>query len=124
MTIIASVLLVVAAFIAVFSLGTAIGFWVYCLKVERAWMSEPRISNEAFAKLESERTKLALASIIAYAICIALTATLKSWLEFSQILNISLMAIASAGILIVSIRAMVHNDRSFESYLKRRYRSL
>ena len=123
MTTFATVLLVVVALVAVFSLGTAIAFWVYCLKVEKAWMCEPRMENEPFWKLESQRKKFALASIIAYAVSVGLTTGLKSWFEISQTYNLTFLAIASAGILIVGLRAMVHNDRSFEQWLKRRYQS-
>lgn len=119
MAILATVLSVVAMLIAATSLTAALIFWGLCKKREDSWTSEVPLEREARWSLERKRTRYALVSIIGYALSMGLSMILKEALEGSQSFNLTLIAIASAGILIVGLRAMVHNGRSFEASLNR-----
>ncbi len=119
MTILATLLSVVAMFFAATSLTAAFIFWGLCKKRENSWASEVPMEREARWKLESKRTRYALVSIIAYAVAMGLSIILKNGLEGSQSFNLTLVGIASAGILIVGMRAMVHNGRSMEASFNR-----
>ncbi len=119
MAILATVLSVVAMLIAATSLTAALIFWGLCKKREDSWTSEVPLEREARWSLERKRTRYALISIFGYAGAMILAMILKNALDVSQSFNMTLIALGSAGILIVSLRAMIHNGRSFEASLNR-----
>ena len=119
MVILSTVLSVVAMLVAATSITAAFIFWGLCKKREDSWASEVPLEREARWSLEKKRTRYALISIIGYAGAMILSMILKNALEGSQSFNLTLIAIASAGLLIVALRAMIHNGRSFEASLNR-----
>lgn len=117
MTILATVLSFVAMLIAATSLTAALIFWGLCKKRESSWASEVPLEREVRWSLERKRTRYALISIFGYAGAMILSMILKNALEGSQSFNLTLIGLASAGLLIVALRAMIHNGRSFEASL-------
>ena len=71
------------------------------------------IEREARWELERRRTRWALVSIFGYALAMVLAMILKGLVEDSQALNLT--ALSTGGILITSLRASIHNSRSFEA---------
>lgn len=113
-------LVTVAAFAVAVTTSTAsIIFWVLCKKKEESWKSEVPIEKEARWEMESRRTRWALVSILGYALAMILAMVLKNAFEVSQALNLTLIGASTAGILITSLRATIHNGRSFEASLER-----
>ena len=112
----------VAGTIAATSLVCALVFWAFCLKVERSWTLEIPLINTERWHLESVRKRWALVSLVGYALSMGLTMLLTHGLGYAAA-NLWIMGAASAGILIIGLRAMVHNDRCFENDLKHRYPS-
>ncbi len=119
----ATFLTIVAMLNAAVSFGAAFFFWDYCLKVEKAWTASPRLEKTQFWKLESVRKRWALVSAIGYVAVVLLTAIMKNRLEVSQTINLTLIGVASAGLLITAFRAMCHNGRSVEASLSTTYRT-
>jgi hypothetical protein len=119
MAILATVLSVVAMLIAATSFTAAFIFWGLCKRREDTWSNEVPIEREDRWKLESKRMRYALISIIGYGVSMALAMILRHALEVSQSFNMSLIGLATAGLLIVALRAMIHNGRSFEASLNR-----
>ena len=119
MVFLSTALCVVAMIIAATSLTAALIFWGLCNKRENTWTNEVPLEREARWKLESKRTRYALISIIGYAVSIILSMILKDALGVSQSFTLTLTLIGTAGILIVALRAMIHNGRSFEASLNR-----
>ncbi len=119
MAILTSALTVVAFLIAASALTASLIFWGLCNRRESTWASEVPIERETRWQMESRRTRFALISIIGYGVSMALAMILKNALEISQSLNLTLIGLATAGLLIVAFRAMIHNGRSFEASLER-----
>jgi Na+-driven multidrug efflux pump len=113
-------LLTVAAFlVAATTLTASVIFWGFCKKKENSWTSEVPLEREARWDLERRRMRWALVSIFGYALAMVLAMVLKSLVDDSQALNLTLIALSTGGILITSLRATIHNSRSFEASLDR-----
>lgn len=117
MTILTTALSVAAMLMAATSFTASLIFWGLCKKQENTWTSKVPIEKEIRWKMESRRTRYALISIFAYAGSIILALILKNELEVSQSFCSTLMGLGTAGILIVALRALIHNGRSFEASL-------
>ena len=114
-------ILTIAAFlVASTTLTASLIFWGLCKKRENSWKSEVPLEREARWDLERRRTRWALVSICGYAIGMVLAMVLKGLVAESQSLNLTLIALSTGGILITSLRAQVHNGRSFEASLDHR----
>lgn len=117
-------LCVVSALVA---LIPSIVFWIRCLEVERSWATpipakgegHDRAINEAIRR-ERGRKRIAIPVFVGYVLTMGLTMLLKNVFEVE---TWPMIAIASIALLIVGIRAMVHNDRSTEQRMKNRYGS-
>lgn len=119
MAILVTALSAVAVFVAVTSLTASFIFWGLCKRREDTWQNEVPLERDARWKLESKRMRYALISIIGYGVSMGLAMILKHALEVSQSFNMTLIGLATAGLLIVAFRAMIHNGRSFEASLNR-----
>lgn len=119
MTILVTLATVAALAVAITTFSASIFFWVACKRKEDSWKNEVPLQKEVVWELERRRTRWALVSIFGYALAMLISMLLKNYFEASQPLTMILVGAGSASILIMSLRAMVHNNRSFEASLDR-----
>ncbi len=124
----ATIVFVLAAISALVALFCGITFWIRCLEVERSWATPIPASGEghdrgikAAISRERKRTRIAIPVLVAYIATLLLGMWLKDGFGFGNAAFLPLTIVASIGLLIVSLRAMVHNDRCFEQRMKNRW---
>lgn len=113
---------------AAVALICGIGFWVRCLEVEQSWATPIPPKGEAHDRAissaisrERQRKRIAIPVLVGFILTACLNALLQHVYDIQIGWTWPMMAAAATGLLIVTLRAMVHNDRCFEQRMKNRY---